>query len=224
MNLMSLTAVELGKKIKSGEVRVVDAVNAAFDQIEAVEKDINSYVTVYKKEEVLEKAEHIQKLIDEGQLTGPLAGVPVAIKDNMCTRDKLTTCSSKILGNFYPTYSAEAVINLEKAGAVIIGKTNMDEFAMGSTTETSWFGPTANPWNKKHVPGGSSGGSCAAVASGEMVGTVYNDKEGQAQAMLDLAYALSVGDTLDDLNLENGKYIRLPYSKVGSRDVKNYMK
>ena len=119
MNLMSLTAVELGKKIKSGEVRVVDAVNAAFDQIEAVEKDINSYVTVYKKEEVLEKAEHIQKLIDEGQLTGPLAGVPVAIKDNMCTRDKLTTCSSKILGNFYPTYSAEAVINLEKAGAVV---------------------------------------------------------------------------------------------------------
>ena len=125
MNLMSLTAVELGKKIKSGEVRVVDAVNAAFDQIEAVEKDINSYVTVYKKEEVLEKAEHIQKLIDEGQLTGPLAGVPVAIKDNMCTRDKLTTCSSKILGNFYPTYSAEAVINLEKAGAVINGIKNM---------------------------------------------------------------------------------------------------
>ena len=165
MNLMSLTAVELGKKIKSGEVRVVDAVNAAFDQIEAVEKDINSYVTVYKKEEVLEKAEHIQKLIDEGQLTGPLAGVPVAIKDNMCTRDKLTTCSSKILGNFYPTYSAEAVINLEKAGAVIIGKTNMDEFAMGSTTETSFYGPTKNPWNKEHVPGGSSGGSCAAVAA-----------------------------------------------------------
>ena len=167
MNLMSLTAVELGKKIKSGEVRVVDAVNAAFDQIEAVEKDINSYVTVYKKEEVLEKAEHIQKLIDEGQLTGPLAGVPVAIKDNMCTRDKLTTCSSKILGNFYPTYSAEAVINLEKAGAVIIGKTNMDEFAMGSTTETSFYGPTKNPWNKEHVPGGSSGGSCAAVAAEE---------------------------------------------------------
>ena len=202
MNLMSLTAVELGKKIKSGEVRVVDAVNAAFDQIsitvinpaqipkisgqhfrmpyrhavnaafdqiEAVEKDINSYVTVYKKEEVLEKAEHIQKLIDEGQLTGPLAGVPVAIKDNMCTRDKLTTCSSKILGNFYPTYSAEAVINLEKAGAVIIGKTNMDEFAMGSTTETSFYGPTKNPWNKEHVPGGSSGGSCAKSCGRRML-------------------------------------------------------
>ena len=178
MNLMSLTAVELGKKIKSGEVRVVDAVNAAFDQIEAVEKDINSYVTVYKKEEVLEKAEHIQKLIDEGQLTGPLAGVPVAIKDNMCTRDKLTTCSSKILGNFYPTYSAEAVINLEKAGVVIIGKTNMDEFAMGSTTETSFYGPTKNPWNKEHVPGGSSGGSCAAVAAEECSYALGSDTGG----------------------------------------------
>ena len=178
MNLMSLTAVELGKKIKSGEVRVVDAVNAAFDQIEAVEKDINSYVTVYKKEEVLEKAEHIQKLIDEGQLTGPLAGVPVAIKDNMCTRDKLTTCSSKILGNFYPTYSAEAVINLEKAGAVIIGKTNMDEFAMGSTTETSAFGATKNPWNTEHVPGGSSGGSCTAVASEECSYALGSDTGG----------------------------------------------
>ena len=178
MNLMSLTAIELGKKIKSGEVRVVDAVNAAFDQIEAVEKDINSYVTVYKKEEVLEKAEHIQKLIDEGQLTGPLAGVPVAIKDNMCTRDKLTTCSSKILGNFYPTYSAEAVINLEKAGAVIIGKTNMDEFAMGSTTETSFYGPTKNPWNKEHVPGGSSGGSCAAVAAEECSYALGSDTGG----------------------------------------------
>ena len=178
MNLMSLTAVELGKKIKSGEVKVVDAVNAAFDQIEAVEKDINSYVTVYKKEEVLEKAEHIQKLIDEGQLTGPLAGVPVAIKDNMCTRDKLTTCSSKILGNFYPTYSAEAVINLEKAGAVIIGKTNMDEFAMGSTTETSFYGPTKNPWNKEHVPGGSSGGSCAAVAAEECSYALGSDTGG----------------------------------------------
>lgn len=175
---MSLTAVELGKKIKSGEVRVVDAVNAAFDQIEAVEKDINSYVTVYKKEEVLEKAEHIQKLIDEGQLTGPLAGVPVAIKDNMCTRDKLTTCSSKILGNFYPTYSAEAVINLEKAGAVIIGKTNMDEFAMGSTTETSFYGPTKNPWNKEHVPGGSSGGSCAAVVAEECSYALGSDTGG----------------------------------------------
>ena len=107
----------------------------------------------------------MQKLIDDGTLTGPLAGVPVAIKDNMCTEGVTTTCSSKILSNFVPTFSAEAVLNLEKAGAVVIGKTNMDEFAMGSTTETSYYGETKNPWNLEHVPGGSSGGSCAAVAA-----------------------------------------------------------
>lgn len=178
MNLMSLTAVELGKKIKAGEIRVVDAVNAVFGQIEAVEKDVNSYVTVYDKESVLAKAEAIQKMIDDGELTGPLAGVPVAIKDNMCTKGNLTTCSSKILGDFYPTYSAEAVINLEKAGAVIIGKTNMDEFAMGSTTETSFFGETKNPWNLEHVPGGSSGGSCAAVAAEECSYALGSDTGG----------------------------------------------
>lgn len=178
MNLMSLTAVELGKKIKSGEVKVVDAVLDAFSQIEAVEKDINSYVTVYEKERVLKNAEEIQAKIDAGELTGPLAGVPVAIKDNMCTKGNLTTCSSKILGNFYPTYSAEAVVNLEKAGAVIIGKTNMDEFAMGSTTETSHFGPTKNPWNEEHVPGGSSGGSCAAVAAEECSYALGSDTGG----------------------------------------------
>ncbi|MFQ9515769.1 MAG: Asp-tRNA(Asn)/Glu-tRNA(Gln) amidotransferase subunit GatA [Eubacterium sp.] len=178
MNLMSLTAVELGRKIKSGEVKVVDAVNAAFDQIEAVEKNINSYVTVYEKEKVLAKAEQVQNRIDSGELTSPLAGVPVAIKDNMCTKGNLTTCSSKILGNFYPTYSAEAVINLEKAGAVIIGKTNMDEFAMGSTTETSFFGETKNPWNTEHVPGGSSGGSCAAVAAEECSYALGSDTGG----------------------------------------------
>jgi aspartyl-tRNA(Asn)/glutamyl-tRNA(Gln) amidotransferase subunit A len=175
---MSLTAVELGTKIKSGEVKVVEAVEAAFAQIEAVEKNINSYVTVLEKEKVLEKAEEIQKKIDEGELTGPLAGVPVAIKDNMCTKDVLTTCSSKILGNFYPTYTAEAVINLEKAGAVIIGKTNMDEFAMGSTTETSFYGETKNPWNTEHVPGGSSGGSCAAVAAEECSYALGSDTGG----------------------------------------------
>lgn len=178
MNLMSLTAVELGKKIKSGEVKVVDAVNDAFAHIEKQDKTINSFVTVTNEEEALKKAEEVQKLIDEGKLTGPLAGVPVAIKDNMCTKGMLTTCSSKILGNFVPTYTATAVENLEKAGAVIIGKTNMDEFAMGSTTETSAFGATKNPWNTEHVPGGSSGGSCTAVASEECSYALGSDTGG----------------------------------------------
>ncbi len=177
MNLMSLTAVELGKKIKAKEVSVVEATRAALSQIEKQDKELNCYVTV-DAEGALKRAEEVQKLIDEGKLTGPLAGVPVAIKDNMCTKGLLTTCSSKILGNFVPTYTSEAVLNLEKAGAVVIGKTNMDEFAMGSTTETSAYGVTKNPWNTEHVPGGSSGGSAAAVAAEECSYALGSDTGG----------------------------------------------
>ena len=126
----------------------------------------------------MKRAKEVQKKITEGALTGPLAGVPVAIKDNLCTKGMLTTCSSKILYNFIPTYTAEAVLNLEHAGAVILGKTNMDEFAMGSTTETSAYGVTRNPWNTEHVPGGSSGGSCAAVAAEEVFYALGSDTGG----------------------------------------------
>ena len=177
MNLMSLTAVELGKKIKSGEVTAVDATKAALEQIKKLDGTYNCYVTV-DEEAALAEAAKVQKKIEAGELTGPLAGVPVAIKDNMCTVGMLTTCSSRILYNFKPTYSAEAVLNLKKAGAVVIGKTNMDEFAMGSTTETSHFGPTKNPWNAEHVPGGSSGGSCAAVAAEECSFALGSDTGG----------------------------------------------
>ena len=177
MSLTSLTAVELGKKIQAKEVTVKEAVEAVFAQIEKVEGDVHSYVTL-DKEGALKKAEEVQKKIDAGELTGPLAGVPVAIKDNLCTKGMLTTCSSKILENFQPTYTAQAVENLEQAGAVIIGKTNMDEFAMGSTTETSAFGVTKNPWNLEHVPGGSSGGSCAAVAAEECFYALGSDTGG----------------------------------------------
>lgn len=177
MSLMNLTAVELGKKIKNKEVTVVEATKAALDAIDAKEEKVNSFVTV-DREGALKRAEEVQKLIDDGKLDGPLAGVPVAVKDNMCTEGMLTTCSSKILGNFVPTFTSEAVINLEKAGAVILGKTNMDEFAMGSTTETSAYGETKNPWNLEHVPGGSSGGSCAAVAAEECFYALGSDTGG----------------------------------------------
>ena len=177
MNLMSLTAVELGRKIHAGEVTVKEAVTAALDAIEAREEKVNSFVTV-DREGALKRAEEVQKMIDDGTLTGPLAGVPVAIKDNMCTKDLRTTCSSRILYNFKPAYTAQAVENLEKAGAVIIGKTNMDEFAMGSTTETSAFGVTKNPWNEEHAPGGSSGGSCAAVSAEECSYALGSDTGG----------------------------------------------
>ena len=177
MSLMRLTAVELGKKIKAKEVTVEQAVREALDAIKAKEEKINGFVTV-DEEGALKRAKEVQVKIDEGKLTGPLAGVPVAIKDNMCTKDMLTTCSSKILYNFVPTYSSEAVKKLEEAGAVIIGKTNMDEFAMGSTTETSAFGETKNPWNLEHVPGGSSGGSCAVVAAEEVPYALGSDTGG----------------------------------------------
>ena len=177
MSLMSLTAVELGKKIKAGEVSAAEAAQAAFDAIEAREGKVNSFVTV-DREGALKRAEEVQEGIRKGVYAGPLAGVPVAVKDNMCTEGLLTTCSSKILGNFVPAYTAEAVANLERAGAVMIGKTNMDEFAMGSTTETSAYGATRNPWNTEHVPGGSSGGSCAAVAAEECSYALGSDTGG----------------------------------------------
>lgn len=177
MSIRSLTAVQLGKKIQAGEVTVREAVEASLAQIDSVESEVRSYVTICR-EEALKRADQVQKMIDAGELTGPLAGVPVAIKDNMCTEGVLTTCSSKILGNFVPTFTAEAVKRLEEAGAVILGKTNMDEFAMGSTTETSYYGVTKNPWNTAHVPGGSSGGSCAAVAAEECFCALGSDTGG----------------------------------------------
>ncbi len=178
MGILDYTVVQLANKIKAHEVSAIDATKAVLEQIDKTENEYNCYVTI-DKEGALKQAEEIQKKIDAGELQeSPLAGVPVAIKDNMCTEGMLTTCSSKILGNFIPTFSAEAVINLQKAGAIIIGKTNMDEFAMGSTTETSAFGPTKNPVNPEHVPGGSSGGSAAAVAANECFYALGSDTGG----------------------------------------------
>lgn len=175
---MDLTAVELGKKIKSGETSAVEAAKESIASINKLESNINAFVTVIDEKKILEAADNVQKRIEAGELTGPLAGVPVAIKDNMCTNGILTTCSSKILGNFVPPYTATAVENLENAGAIIVGKTNMDEFAMGSTTETSFYGATANPWDTTKVPGGSSGGSAAAVAANEVPFALGSDTGG----------------------------------------------
>ena len=177
MDILSLTAVELAKAIREGKTTAVEATQAVLDEIAAGEDTYHCYVTV-ERDKALQQAAEVQKKIEAGELTGPLAGVPFAIKDNMCTEGTLTTCSSKILENFIPTFSAEAVLNLEKAGAVILGKTNMDEFAMGSTTETSYYGMTRNPRNPEHVPGGSSGGSAAAVAAQECFAALGSDTGG----------------------------------------------
>ena len=177
MSILDFTAVGLAKKIREREVSAVEATKAVLEQIEAKDKNYNCYVTV-TKEQALKRAGEIQKMLDSNLSVGPLAGVPVAIKDNLCTKGVLTTCSSKILYNFVPSYSATAVERLEAAGAVIVGKTNMDEFAMGSTTETSAYGITRNPWNLDCVPGGSSGGSAAAVAANECFCALGSDTGG----------------------------------------------
>lgn len=177
MSLTRFTAAALGRKIKAGEVSVREAVTDALCAIREKEPLIRGFVTV-EEARAFARAEEVQKAIADGSLQGPLAGVPVAVKDNLCTKGIRTTCGSKMLEHFVPSYTAEAVKNLERAGAVVLGKTNMDEFAMGSTTETSYFGVTRNPWDLGCVPGGSSGGSCAVVAAEECAYALGSDTGG----------------------------------------------
>lgn len=178
MDIKHMTALELGKKIKSGEVKVAEAVECFLSEIEAKDESVNAYITVIR-EDALKRAEEVQSKIDAGELKdSPLAGVPVAIKDNITTKGIKTSCASKILGDFKPPYNATVIDKLNAAGAVIIGKLNMDEFAMGSTTETSYYGATKNPWNLDRVPGGSSGGAAAAVAALETPYALGSDTGG----------------------------------------------
>lgn len=177
MNILDMTATELAKAIKEGRTTAIAAAEEVVKQIELKEKEFNCYIT-FDKEGFLNEATRVQAGIEEGSITGVLAGVPVAVKDNICTEGMRTTAASKILDNFVPAYSAEAIVKLREAGAVIIGKTNMDEFAMGSTTETSAYGITGNPHNTNHVPGGSSGGSAAAVAASESFFALGSDTGG----------------------------------------------
>jgi len=178
LSILNLSALALSEKIKAGEIKVTEVARLVLDQIKETEESIHSFVSLVDEDAVMKQAALLQEGIDKGELTSPLAGVPMAIKDNMCTNGIKTTCSSKILENFVPTYSSHAVEELEKAGALLIGKTNMDEFAMGSTTETSAFGITKNPVNIEHVPGGSSGGSAASVAAKQCYFSLGSDTGG----------------------------------------------
>ena len=177
MELFDLTALELGAKIKKHEIGVVEVTRACLDRIGEQEKTVHAFITV-TPELALARAEAVQRGIDDGTYTGPLAGVPMAIKDLISTKGVATTCASKMLEHYVPVFDATVTKKLEAAGAVCLGKTNMDEFAMGSTTESSYFGVTRNPWNTARVPGGSSGGSAAAVAAREVFYALGSDTGG----------------------------------------------
>jgi aspartyl-tRNA(Asn)/glutamyl-tRNA(Gln) amidotransferase subunit A len=176
MELYSLTIHELQEKIKSGGVTAMQLTESVFSRIDAVEDRVHSYIRLMKEQAMAAAAiadEHIQK----GDIQ-PLTGIPIALKDIVCTKGITTTCGSHILHNFVPPYDATVVEKLRNAGAVFVGKANMDEFAMGSSTETSYFGPTRNPWDLQRIPGGSSGGSAAAVAADECIASIGSDTGG----------------------------------------------
>lgn len=174
MDLTQLTALELAKKIKQKQISVVEATKSILNKIKANDKNYNAYITIC--EQAIVKAEQMQKKIVETD--SPLAGVPVSIKDNINTKGILTTCASKMLSNYIPVYNATVVEKLEQAGAIVIGKLNMDEFAMGSTNETSYYGTVKNPWDLERVAGGSSGGAAAAVCADEAFYTLATDTGG----------------------------------------------
>ncbi len=177
LNLHELTLHEAHSRILKKEISSKELLDNIFKRIEDIEGKVDSYISLDKKGAYV-AAEEIDKKIAKGEKISNLAGIPMAVKDNICTKGVKTTCGSKMLENFIPPYSGEAYDRLHKAGAVMVGKSNMDEFAMGSSTENSYFKNTKNPWDLTRVPGGSSGGSAAAVAAGEAFYALGSDTGG----------------------------------------------
>lgn len=177
MSLHKLTLCELQKQFKTGGVTATEIVRAYFLRLSQVEPKVKAFVT-QAKEAALIQAEDLDRKLKAWRKTNPLTGMPLAIKDNICTDGVLTTCSSRMLQNFVPPYDATVIAKLRAQEYILLGKTNLDEFAMGSSTENSAFGPSRNPWNLHCVPGGSSGGSAAAVAAEECVAALGSDTGG----------------------------------------------
>lgn len=176
MEIYSQTIKEASSAIERGDVSPVELVKAVLGRIDAIEEEVGAYVTV-NRDNALEQAKQAEKSIKDG-VKRSLNGIPIAVKDNICTEGIRTTCSSKILENFMPPYESTATQRLKNEGYILIGKTNLDEFAMGSSTENSAFVHTKNPWDRSRVPGGSSGGSAAAVAADECIAALGSDTGG----------------------------------------------
>jgi len=177
VQLHEYTISELSGLISKKEISVPELTKHMLDRIDKLDSMLDCYISV-TRDLAMEQAAKVQQMLDEGTLSSPLAGIPMGIKDNICTEGILTTCGSRMLGNFVPPYNAYVVKRLYDNGAVLLGKLNMDEFAMGSSTESSYFKKTKNPWDTERVPGGSSGGSAAAVAAGEAIYALGSDTGG----------------------------------------------
>ncbi|MEG0798243.1 MAG: Asp-tRNA(Asn)/Glu-tRNA(Gln) amidotransferase subunit GatA [Acidaminococcaceae bacterium] len=177
MDLYQKTAHELHEQLVNKEISSVELTQNLYSRIAAVDGDVHAYITL-NQDQALAQAAKVDQLLAQGEKLAPLAGIPGAIKDNISTKGLRTTCASKMLANLDPIYDAHVITKLRAEETIFLGKTNLDEFAMGSTTETSYFGATHNPWDLSRVPGGSSGGSAAAIAAGEAIWTLGSDTGG----------------------------------------------
>ena len=180
MNITNLTVHELKDKLSKKELTISEINKAYIDRINEKEKDLDAFMTLLT-DEALEKAKKIEEKIENGDITSSLAGIPIGIKDNICTKGIKTTCSSKMLENFIAPYDATVMEKINSQNMIPLGKLNMDEFAMGSSTENSAFKKTRNPWNLNKVPGGSSGGSASAVAAGMVPWALGSDTGGSVR-------------------------------------------
>src|SRR6266481_4877413 len=194
MNLTELTIHEAGERLRKREISSQELTEAVFQRISDTESKLHSYITLCRQM-ALEQAIKADERIKRGEYPNPLLGIPIAVKDNFLTEGIKTTCASNILGEFIPPYDSTATKKLREAGAVILGKTNLDEFAMGSSAENSALFPTRNPWNTSRVPGGSSGGSAAAVAADECIAAIGTDTGGSIRQPAALCGCVGVKPT-----------------------------